>query len=115
VNKSLLIGLTFYTLGHTLSWFTTNLQFVSEWWKDHPVLLCCLISIPTGLCYLYGTKHIFDWTPQLWTSRFLAFSVSYVTFPLMTWYFLAESPFTLKTIICTLLAFTIVFVQLFMK
>ena len=115
MTKDLLIALCFFMGGHILSWYGSNLQFVSPWWKERSILLTCIIAIPTGLLWLYGTRYIMDWRPELWTSRFIAFSLSYITFPLMTWYYLGESPFTLKTIICTLLAFTIVMVQLFVK
>jgi|TARA_B100000282_G_C31361176_1_gene322363 hypothetical protein len=115
VNSNLFIGIVFFLVGHLLSWYGSNLQFVSPWWKERSVLLTVIIAIPTGLSWFYGTRFIMEWRPELWTSRFVGFSLSYITFPLMTWYYLGESPFTLKTIICTLLAFTIVMVQLFVK
>jgi hypothetical protein len=115
MNKAFFYGLFFFIVGHTLAWYSTNLQFVSEWWKERPILLCAILSLPTGLAYIYGAKFMMSWHPELWTSRFIAFSISYISFPLLTWYHLGESPFTLKTILCSLLAFTIVMVQIGMK
>ena len=115
MNQSLLLGLTFFLLGHILAWYSTNLQFISEWWKQRSLLLCIIISIPCGLVWFYGSKYMMEWSPQLWTARLTAFAISYITFPLMTWYYLSESPFTTKTILCSLLALTIVMIQVFMK
>jgi len=115
VSKALIYGTIFFIIGHILSWYSTNLQFVSDWWKERPLFTCLILSVPTGLAFIYGSRFTMEWTPQLWTARFIGFSLSYVTFPLMTWYYLSESPFTAKTIICSLLAFTIVMVQMFMK
>ena len=52
---------------------------------------------------------------MLWTSRFVAFSLSYLTFPLMTWWYLGESMFTTKTLVCSILAFLIITTQIFVK
>jgi len=38
--------------------------------------------------------------------------LSYLTFPLLTWYFLHESMFTAKTMVCVGLAFVIALIQL---
>jgi hypothetical protein len=115
VTKNLIIALAFFIAGHVLSWYSSNSQFISEWWKDRAVLICCVMAIPCALVWLYGIRFMMAHSPELWKARFIAFSLSYLTFPLLTWYHLGESPFTLKTIICTLLAFTIVIVQLLMK
>mgnify|MGYP003642254099 FL=1 len=115
MNKDLFFALSFFLIGHILAWYSTNLQFISEWWKERSLLLCLLISIPCSLSWFYGSRLMMEWTPQLWTARLTAFALSYLTFPLMTWYYLSESPFTPKTLICSLLAFTIVMVQIFIK
>jgi len=115
MSKAFFYGLFFFIIGHTLAWYGSNLQFISEWWKQRSLLICCMIAIPTSLMWYFGTRFLMEWSPQLWTMRFIGFSVSYLTFPLLTWYYLGESPFTLKTILCSLLAFTIVMIQIGMK
>jgi hypothetical protein len=105
----------FFILGHTLAWFQLNSQFVWEWWKQHPWITVALYSIPVGMCFLTGTKLVVAETGMLWSSRFLAFAASYLAFPLLTWYFMQESIFTTKTLICTFLSCLIIAVQLFWK
>jgi hypothetical protein len=41
----------------------------------------------------------------------VAFGISYLIFPALTWYFLNESMFTWKTMTCILLSFIILYIQ----
>ena len=111
MDLKLIYGMLLFIAGHTLAWFQLNSQFVWDWWREHPILTIAIYSIPVGLCFLYGTKLVVGSTGALWTSRFIAFAASYFTFPLFTWWFMNESPFTAKTIICSLLAFLIIIIQ----
>lgn len=108
-------GICLYILGHVLAWFQLNSQFVWDWAKNTPFLSVLIYSIPVGVCFLYGTKFCVEETGALWSSRFLAFSASYMAFPVMTWYFLNESMFTTKTMICIFLTICIVMIQIFWK
>jgi hypothetical protein len=75
-----------------------------------------LYGIPTGFCFLYGVRLAYEeMGQQVWGPRFLIFSMSYLTFPLLTWYFLGESMFTAKTMVCVALSMMIVAVQLFWR
>ena len=110
-SNDMLIAMGLFVCGHVLAWYTHNSQFVWEFWKNRPVLSNVLFGLPCGIFFWYGAKHCVAATDMLWTSRFVAFSLSYVTFPIMTWWYLGESMFTTKTLICTMLAFMIVIVQ----
>jgi hypothetical protein len=101
-----------FATGQTLAWFQINSQFVWEWWKHHPVAAVFLYGIPTGFCFYYGVRMAYEEMGQVWGPRFLIFSMSYLTFPLLTWHFLGESMFTTKTMICVALSMLIVAVQL---
>ena len=115
LTSKMLMAMTLFAVGQTLAWFQINSQFVWEWWRSHPIFAVVLYGIPTGLCFLYGVKFAYEEMGQIWGPRFLIFSMSYLTFPLLTWYFLGESMFTTKTMICVGLSFMIVGVQLFWK
>lgn len=114
-TKNIIIGMLFFILGHTLGWYTHNLQFVYEYWKDKIILSNIIFGVPAGIFFWVGTKYIFIDSGELWTARFLAAVMSYVTFPLMTWYYLGESMFTLKTMLCVILAMLILIVQIVLK
>jgi len=74
-----------------------------------------VFSVPTGICFWYGVKLAYEDMGEVWGPRFLIFSMSYLTFPILTWWLMHESMFTTKTMICVLLSFMIVGVQLFWK
>ena len=113
--KLVVIGCLLFFIGHLLSWFQNNSQFVWDWWKARPILAVLVYGLPTGLCFLYGVKLAYAEMGQVWGPRFLIFSMSYLTFPILTWYFLNESMFTTKTMICVFLSMLIVSVQLFWR
>ena len=112
---NIIIGMCLFVCGHILAWYTHNLQFVYDFWKDRPILSNIIFGIPCGILFWYGTKNMMSDLEELWTCRFIAFSLSYLTFPIMTWYYLNESMFTTKTILCTILAFLIILVQVFFR
>jgi len=74
-----------------------------------------VFGIPASICFWYGTRIAVDATSEAWASRMLGFGMSYMTFPLLTWWLLHESMFTTKTMICVGLSFAIIGVQLFWK
>ena len=115
LNGDMLFAMSFFTMGHILAWYTHNSQFVWEYWANKPILANIVFGVPCGLLFWYGTRYAVSASDMLWTSRFVAFSLSYVTFPLMTWWYLGESMFTTKTLVCTFLAFLIVICQIYIK
>lgn len=111
-NGSMLWAMAFFCVGHIFGWYTTNSQFVWEFWKDKPLLANIVFGIPAGMMFWYGTRYVMQSTPELWTARFTAAVISYSVFPLMTWFYLGESMFTIKTMLCVCLAFMILIVQI---
>ena len=105
---------TFFILGHTMGWFAGNAQFVWEYWKDKALLSTILFGTPAGLFFWYGTKFAYEYIESLWSVRFLAAALSYLIFPILTWYFMEESMFTLKTMLSISLALSILAVQYYL-
>tara|TARA_R110000824_G_scaffold58877_1_gene158728 strand:+ start:334 stop:669 length:336 start_codon:yes stop_codon:yes gene_type:complete len=109
------IAILFFVVGHIFAWYAFNSQFVWPWAKEHlwaPALIC---TLPMAFGFLYGTKHAVAATDELWAARLIGFGASYLAFPLMTWYYMNESMFTPKTLICVGLACMIMGIQLFWK
>ena len=115
MSKTLLLGISLFLVGQTLVWFQTNSQLIWGWWRDKPLETALIYDLPISLFFWYGTKYIYESTNELWTVRLIGFGMSYVTFPFLTYYFLNESMFTPKTLICTGLAILIVGIQIFWK
>ena len=101
--------------GQFCVWFGTNSQVVWKWWCDKPILSAILFGIPASLFFWHGTKYGYLAMKELWGPRFLGFGMSYLTFPLLTWYLAHESMFTVKTMLCVFLSFTIIGIQIFWK
>ena len=114
--KHLLTGIAIFTLAQILAWYQTNGQFISSWMKDHPLLVSIIVGIPTGVCYIYGTKFIVSAGPEqaLWPSRLIGFSCGIVTFTIITYLHTGES-INLKTASCLALALGIMLIQVLWK
>ena len=115
VSRQLLYGMLCFLMAQLFVWFQSNSQLVWDWWKDKPITSVAVFALPIGLFFWYGTKLIYDSTGQLWTARLIGFGMSYLTFPFLTHYLLGESMFTVKTMISTLLAVSIIGIQIFWK
>jgi len=111
---NLIITVALLVTCHILIWFGTNLQLLESWSKTKSLTLSMILAIPISLCSYYGTHYGFKALGALWSVRFLAFSLSYLVFPVMTWFYLKESPFTLKTMICVFLSFVMIATQMFL-
>ena len=112
---NLILGCALFVAGQTLVWFQLNSQFVWEWWDNKPIPAVLLFGIPASLCFWSGVKLVVGEMDELWGPRLLIFGMSYLTFPFLTWYFMNESMFVPKTLICVLLSFLIIAVQLFWR
>jgi len=104
-----------FIIGNVVGWYASNLQFVSEYWKERPLLSVLIFGIPSMMSFWHGTKFAMLAVPELWTVRFVGAALSYCAFPIMTWYYLGESMLTPKTLTCVFLAFTIMVVQITFK
>tara|TARA_R100001509_G_scaffold42624_2_gene23035 strand:- start:224 stop:571 length:348 start_codon:yes stop_codon:yes gene_type:complete len=99
--------------GHILAWYQTYSPFVWDWCKENIVFMPLIFSIPTGYLFLYGMKFAIEEMDEVWGARLLAFGLSYLVFPFLTYYYFNESMFETKTIVCVLLSFLIVAIQVF--
>ena len=112
LNIALWKAISLFMLGHTAMWFQLNSHLVFQWWKGKEELAVFAFGVPGSLLFLAGWNIATTESGELWGPRFLAFCASWVPFPLLTWYFMNESPFTWRTIVCFLLACCILTVQM---
>lgn len=115
MRQKIALGLALYFVGHIAAWYQFNSQFVFQWAKNNLLVPVLLFALPMGFCFMYGTKLLMEETSELWFARLVGFGISYAIFPLMTWYYLNESMFTTKTMICFALACLIMYIQLFWR
>jgi len=104
-----------FLLLHVCAWFSTNLQLVSDSAASRSLVIAVLLAVPTTLLAYYGTKYGYQALGEsAWGVRFFAFAVSYLVFPFLTWWFLGESMFTIKTTLSILLSFLIIAIQIYL-
>ena len=101
-----------YFLGGIVGWFQNNLWQFSSWWKDKGAISVLIFSLPIGFAMYYAWKYFVLYFGSTWSARMMFFALSYMIFPILTYVFLNESPFTVKNIISIALSILIIVVQI---
>ncbi len=100
---------------HIAVWFSTNLQLMDSNLATKSFVIALALSVPTTVLAYMGTKFGYvAFGESAWSVRFFAFATSYLVFPILTWVFLGESMFTVKTMLCVLLSFLIIAIQMYL-
>lgn len=111
----LLYSISLFIMCQALVWFSTNLQFVNEYWKAKSLMVALILSLPLTTCAYFASRFGYAALDgSAWGVRFLGFGMSYIVFPVLTFALLGESFFTAKVLICTLLSVCIIAVQVFL-
>lgn len=111
-NKYQFMTILLFVVVNIVIWFQLNSQLVWEWAKGTKSMLwMSLLGMPISMLLWYSTKWGYLGFGNLWAVRFLGFSASMITFPIMT-YFLLGEPMTLKVWITMGLAIIIMGIQL---
>ena len=105
-------ALAAYIVAAIAAFFQQNLQFINEFFKDKMHFLILVTSIPISYLYFYSwTYFVKTNNGSVWSARFVFFGLSYLVYPLLAYCFLNETPFTIKTLICTILSILIIVIQ----
>ena len=107
----MLIGVIFFILGSIISFLVLNGHRFSTFAKDNNTLILLLSGIPINVLFYYAWNRFFDATSSAWGARFINFSMSYLTFPILAYIFLNENPFTLKVSLSVFLSILIMYIQ----
>ena len=107
------LGIALFFAGQAMGWFQLNAQYLSDWWKDKPIIAAFTIGVPTSVAFWYAWRLIVEATGSVWTARSIGSSTGLIIFPIFTWFLLGESMFTAKTMTCLSLAILIILIQLF--
>jgi len=113
---NLLWGTLLIICANISAWYGSNLQFVSDWWKERPLMTIAMFALPTAFFAYYGTRFCYiGLDSSLWGVRLFAYGLSYLVFPFLTMHYLNESLFTPKTLICIFLSLVILCIQILWK
>ena len=84
-------------------------------WLPKYMWLVLLASIPLSWCYIKSVEYFIAYFDgQLWPSRLLGFGLGIAVFSIMS-LVLFKEPFTQKTIVCLILGFSIILIQILWK
>ena len=68
-------------------------------------------GVPISFCFYYGTRWFYEYFGNYWYVRPVGFGLATLTFSILTWLVLGETPDT-KTWICLFLSILIICIQL---
>ena len=84
-------------------------QFKYEWAKSWYWII--LGGVPISFCFYFSTRWFYEYFGKYWYVRPVGFGLATLTFGILTWLLLDETP-DLRTWICLLLSIIIVILQL---
>jgi membrane protein CcdC involved in cytochrome C biogenesis len=112
--KSLIVGIVFFILAHTTTWFQVNGQFIWNYFKENTFILT-LFGIPISYFYIWAAKYTVEgFNNTMWSARFVGFGVGILIYALLVGVFFKEG-ISLKTFTSLLLAISLILVQIFWK
>jgi hypothetical protein len=112
--NDLLKGFIFGILGQIVSFLQLQGSIKYGWYQKYPIILL-LVSIPCAWFYIKSVEGFVNhFDGQLWPSRLIGFGIGIVVFVSLS-ILLFKEPLTFKTLICLLLAASILGIQIFWK
>lgn len=112
--SALALAFTLFTMGQAFAWFQLFSQHVWVWWQGKALLAIPVFGLPAGVCFYYGVEIAYKAMGEAWGPRMMIFAASYLSFPILTYFLMGESIFTIKTMLCILLSFLILAVQIWL-
>jgi len=103
----------FIIIGQTLSFIQLQGQLAWKFARDNTFIMV-LMGLPISYVIIKATKLFNDHFATNWPGRVIGFGVGIIIFSIMSWFIFKELP-TMKTIVCLMLAFSIIFIQIFWK
>ena len=107
--KKLLLAFLLSVGGNIIAWFHMQGQFKYEWAKSWWWII--LGGVPISFCFYFSTRWFYEYFGKYWYVRPVGFGLATLTFGILTWLILNETP-DLRTWICLLLSVIIIILQL---
>ena len=109
--QNLVFGILYGILGQVGSFVQLQAALKYGWYPKYTVPLL-LMAVPVSWFYVKSVEYFINaFDGEIFPSRLIGFSLGIIVFTLFS-VFLFKEPFTLKTIICLLLGFSIVAIQI---
>ena len=106
-------ALLLVTIAQIISFVQLQGQLIWKFPKENPYVMM-LLGLPISLIFIKTTKIFNQHFDANWPGRLIGFGLGIIIFTIMSWLVFREVP-TAKTIVCLVLAFTIVLLQVFWR
>lgn len=111
----LIIGLFVAIVGHTVSWFGSNSQFMWENWKDNPMYAVILFGLPANILFWMSSRYLFAATNSVWQIRWIMFGASFPAMLVLSKLYFNETFFTMRNIVTLFFAICIIGTQFYFR
>ena len=112
--KSLALGIMFFMIGQTFTFYQLNGQFIWKWVEKNP-LLVSLLGIPISLIFISATKYtVIAFDHIMWPQRFIGFASGIFIYAWGTYYYFNQ-PIDVKTALSLCLAVVLIGIQVLWK
>jgi hypothetical protein len=110
----LLLGIIWGILGQISSFLQLQGSIKYGWFQKYPIIIL-LSSIPAAWFYIKSVENLVGWADgELWPSRLIGFGIGIIVFVVLSALLFKET-ITTKTLVCLVLAASILLVQIFWK
>lgn len=113
LDMKLLYAFILCTLAQIFTFIQLQGQVIWKFPKENPYIMA-LMGVPISLLFMKYTRILNGHFEANWPGRIIGFGVGIIIFTVMSWLMFREVP-TTKTLICLVLAFSIVLIQMFWK
>ena len=114
MNIDIIKSLIFVFVAQVIAYFQLQGQFIFPWVKKNTFLMS-LVGLPISFLFIKFTKYCAQgFGGEVWPGRLIGFAVGVIVFAVLS-HFVMKEPFSLKTIICLVLASAILIIQIFWK
>ena len=108
-------SIIFYVIGSLGVFIQNHAKYIDTYWKGKHLYLIFFLSIPISFCYYTSWNSMMEKFHSSWSVKFIFLGLSYITFPIYTYFLLGENPVSLKNFLSVALSFLIVLIQFTMK
>jgi len=110
---NLILGLVYAICAHILTFIQYQGPLKYKWMNDNKIISLFIFGVPAMLLTLESVRLIVTYFGfQLWPARLIGFASGMIVFTFMSMWLFSEV-MTLKTVITSILAVAMIFIQLF--
>ena len=116
MNYALIVlGCLMAIVGHTVSWFGSNSQFMWTSWKSNPIYSVIIFGIPSNILFWIASRNLFDATHSIWQIRWIMFAMSFPAMLALNNLFFEESFLNTKNLLTLFFAICILITQFYFR